>query len=430
MKTAVKYCRVCLSACRASAFVAVAVTLTFMLPAHAVSFRPVPALPKMPPSVTVPAERQVLKEDRDRLRERRAALLERRAEYRRDCPDRLTTGSSRRRHCAFRLQEMHRQSARLRRDIGALRTRFRTIEENVMRRRHGAALPLPRRDPGAGGTARLAVISEFLATAGDDWKAVLELASKKAGQAAGNPVLRDAAAYLEGMHRGEIAADSFEDPHYKHGVRRWLAGDYWSAALSFARAARDNPDDTRVFVSFAKVAGRQHASPACVRAGRCVTGRIADWVSRFGKSHGRQITEVLRRVRRGGRTPAFVDSHRRLSAIAVFAAKSDTHYHPDPAIQIMAADALTALRRGDGGTAMQRYVKVWERLSPRRAKLFLRGYDEGLGRPDALNGGQTVGGQAADSAYLVRMREVLAARSEANPFSGALTQAQIIRLQR
>lgn len=171
----------------------------------------------------------------------------------------------------------------------------------------------------------------------------------------------DAFAYLRAMYEGRIAADDLENAYYKHGVRRWLAGDMWSAALSFARAARDNPEDRRVFASFADAAGRQHASPACVKA-------------------------------------------------------------------------LADARRGDRTTAFERYVRLWQRAAPDREKVFFARYAAASGPRAARKfpGDDSVSSDEtrAEDSYLTRVLAAFQPDSRENPFSGALTQAQIIRMQR
>jgi hypothetical protein len=413
------------------------IAVLLISPAIAASFRQLPNLPTIPPSVTFPAEREILKADHDRLSQRRVNVRKLQAEYNRDCADRLTANNSRRRHCSFRLQEIHRQSARLRRDIDALRMRFRTVEESALRRGHRAAGRPQKREAGSAVDARLKIIKEVLANGGKDWPVVLEQARAAAARAAGNPVLRDVAAYLDGIHSGAIAADMLENPYYKHGVRRWLAGDNWSAALSFARAARDNPGDDRVFASFATASGRQHASPACVMARRCISGNIATWVKRFGKSHEHAVNKILRRHLSGSGkdTDAALPIQNVLGAVTVFAAKVAPDENAEARLANMAKDVLAKLKRNNTQGALSGYIDIWRMLAPRRAGIFFAGYAAASGAPDVrrfLNqaGTDSKAGRQSDGDYLVKLRTALDGSREADPFSGALTQAQIIRLQR
>lgn len=407
----------------------------FASPAVAVSLRPVPALPQIPATVTDGTERQILTDDRNRLQERRTMLLGLQADYRRDCASRFSVGHSLRRHCSFRLQEIYRQSTMFRRDVDMLRTRFRVVEENVIQRRHRAvAQPSASKNEG-GPDARLSTIRDLLSDGDGGWTGVLSRARKISAQAPGNRVLRDAVAYLRGMYDGEIAAEELENGYYKHGVRRWLARDYWSATLAFARAARDHADDESVFASFAVVAGRQHGSPACTRSGRCVSGNMAVWVRRFGTSHAREVKSMLRRQHRGKTYHPTADLRRLLGAITVFTAKLPADGAGEPAVAERAGRALEMLRRRADGAAIREYIRAWQISAPRRAGIFFAGYATGSGKPlpeGITAGGETIGIalRRADNAYLVRVRASLDAAGRADPFSGALSRAQIIRLQR
>ena len=263
---------------------------------------------------------------------------------------------------------------------------------------------------------------------------MLALLKKSADKATGNPALRDAFAYLGAMYDGRIAADDLQNAYYKHGVRRWLAGDMWSAALSFARAARDNPEDRRVFASFADAAGRQHASPACVKAHRCVSGNVAAWAKRFGKAHERALKQILKGSSKAQQSVTIADIRNTLGAIAIYAAKTESHGGIVNGTSDMAAKALASARRGDRAAAFDEYVRLWQQSGADREKVFFARYAAASGSQAARiflgdDGASPVQARAADS-YLARIRAAFQPASGENPFSGELTQAQIIRLQR
>lgn len=402
-------------------------------PAGALQFRQMPHLPIVPPSITFPAERNILQADLEALADRRRELGKNRTEYDRECSQRLASNASLRRHCSFRLQEIRREASRLRVDINALRARFQTVEANALRRRQSGRIkgPAPIDTGGATPDARTHFVREALSESNGGWSPVLSLLEKAAGKATGNPALRDAFAYIRAMYDGRIAADDLESVYYKHGVRRWLARDMWSAALSFARAARDNPEDRRVFASFADAAGRQHASPACVKAHRCVSGNIAAWAKRFGAAHERTLRHLLSSSMKTPESPNAADVRKTLGAIAIYAAQTESEGRDTQMASDLIAKALASARRGDRAAAFEEYVGLWRYLAPDREKVFFARYAAASGSAAAVDADRVSAREAgAEDGYLARVRKAFRPGSEENPFSGALTQAQIIRLQR
>jgi hypothetical protein len=410
-------------------------------PAGAVNFRQVPNLPVIPPSITFPAERDVLKTDLGRLGERRKTLGLNRTLYNRECAHRLPINHSSRRHCSFRLQELRRESSRLRTDINALRQRFQSIEANAHRQRGNG----PRNGGAAGVSAgkgrpdaRLKLIRRALLENTGGWPSVLAHIKTQIGTGAGNPALRDAFAYLNGMYEGQIAAEHLDNDYYRHGVRRWLARDYWTAALSFARAARDNPGDHRVFASFANAAGRQHASPACRKARRCVSGNIPAWAKRFGKPHARTMKKMLAVLASASPPENVVALRNILGAVAVYAEKADADRYISGETMGFARIALSNARNGRHADALSGYIDLWRQTSSGRARdranLFFARYAFASGghaaKPFLDEPGDVSQPGVADDAYLGRLRDALQSDSGGNPFTGRLTQAQIIRLQR
>lgn len=413
----------------AAGFLAVAL----LFPAMGAQFRQIPTLPVLPPAIDHPAERQMLQFDLDRLQRRGVALKESRKIYVRDCSQRLT-GGPRQRNCQVQLQEIRRESSRLRSDISSLRVRFQTLEANALRRRNSAPAALPGENRHRAADRRQSYVRQALSAGDGAWAKVLGDLKAKVARGPGDSALRDAAAYLDGMYRGRIAADRLDNAYYKHGVRRVLLRDYWSAALAFSRAARDDLGDERVYGSYADSVGRQHASPACINAGRCVAGKIAGWAARFGKPHER----ALRKLLSGERAGAAPDDFRRivniLGAITVYAGRIDSTPAALGSVREMADAALRKLKAGNGTEALTGYIRVWQAMEPRRANVFLAIYASAAGSPAARNfmdsHARAVPLPANDPAYLLKIRSAFEGDGSENPFLGALTHAQIIRLQR
>lgn len=422
-----------------------------MLAAFAVSapmsgaapFRQLPALPIIPPAITFPGERDILQTDLNRMKERIGAYDRKRADYRRQCAQRLLTSSVRKRQCSFMAQEIHRDGTRLRTAIGALRNRFGAIERNALQRRDSATprTGSRRSDAGAGIAStdkRPKLIADALSAGGGSWRGVLDHVKAIMDRGAGDPAVRDMSAYLLGMHAGRIAADRLENGYYKHGVRRALAGDNWSAALAFAQAARDAPEDFRVFESYADAAGRQHTTPACTKSARCVSGNAAVWAKRFGKNHQQAIKQIVAAGRKGALPPDAVRMLNILRAIAIYAAKKDDNPSGGPTdrpdLDTAAVEALDAYRRNEHDKAVEGYIRLWKLTEPWRSALFLFRYAEASGSADARTFLDYDMSSAAvsgiDEGYLAALKSAFADRERVNPFSGKLSQAQIIRLQR
>jgi hypothetical protein len=100
----------------------------------------------------------------------------------------------------------------------------------------------------------------------------------------------------------------------------------------------------------------------------------------------------------------------------------------------MARSALAAAQGGDRYDAVQRYFRLWELIEPDRAAVFLFRYAQTSGAAEAraiyaVNPRSSTPSEN-DREYLDMLRQAYAHGDDASPFSGALTQAQIIRLQR
>lgn len=401
--------------------------------AGAAQFRQLPALPMIPPSITFPAERAILQADLDEIKIRIKAHDRKRSDYRRECAQRLLSNAVRKRRCSVMAQEIHRDGSRLRSEIGALSNRFGTVERNALQRRQsGFAAP--------GGAGRVAapdrrpkMIADAL-SAGATWRGVLDRVNVLMGRGAGDPAVRDVSAYLIGVHSGRMAADRLDNAYYKHGVRRALAGDHWSAALAFAQAARETPDDLRVFESFADAAGRQHAGPACVRSGHCVSGNIAAWAKRFGERHERPLRQIVAAGQKAKLDPATLRMLNVLRAATVYAARKNPDPVDDPDLRESAAKALAAYGKGDRLAAVAGYIRLWKMTAHGRADLFLYRYAEASGSADARRlldlDLPSANASTIDDVYLGKLKAAFEKGGDVSPFSGKLSQAQIIRLQR
>lgn len=397
-------------------------------------FRQLPVLPTIPPSIIFPGERQILQVDLDRLKGHLKAHTRKRSDYRRECAQRLMSNSLRNRRCSLLAQEVHRDSSRLRTEIGALRTRFSAVERNAFRRRKPDTPAAGRGVSSDARDKRPKLLADALSAGGGTWRGVLGHVESLMARGAGDPDVRNVSAYLLGLQSGRMAADRLDNGYYKHGVRRALAGDNWSAALAFAQASRDAPDDARVFQSYADAAGRQHAGPACTKSRRCVSGNIATWAKRFGKRHERAIKQVVAADRKGALEPKVVRMLNVLRAITVYAAKKDGPSADDPESGAVAAQALAAYGKDDWLGAVTGYVRLWKVVERGRAGIFLHRYGTASGSTavkDLLDYDfPSVTAYRIDDGYLAVLQEVFKKAGDTSPFAGKLSQAQIIRLQR
>lgn len=400
----------------------------------AAQFRQLPALPMIPPSINFPGERDVLQADLDRLKVRIKMHVGKRSDYRRECAQRQLSNAVRKRRCSVLAQEIHRDASRLRTEIGALSNRFGTVERNSLQRRQSGFPVSGRTARAAAPDKRPKLIADALSAGGGTWRGVLDHVKTLMGRGAGDPAVRDVSAYLVGVHSGRMAADRLDNAYYKHGVRRSLAGDNWSAALAFAQAARETPGDLRVFESYADAAGRQHAEPACVTSGRCVSGNIAVWVKRFGERYEQPVRQMVAAGRKGKLDPATLGMLNILKAISVYAANKDTDPADDSELSKIADQALAAYKKGDRLAAASGYVRLWKATERGRAGLFLYRYGETSGSAAARGlldyDFPSVTSSRVDDDYLVVLKQAFMTAGDASPFTGKLSRAQIIRLQR
>ncbi|MGB0630878.1 MAG: hypothetical protein ACPGRZ_09295 [Alphaproteobacteria bacterium] len=395
----------------------------FADPGICATFRQVPDLPAVPPAIDHPAEREMLVRDLEQLATRRDRVIVLRKDFASQCGDR-PPGRVLSRTCQFRQVEIRRETSRLRTDLLALRDRMRRIEEGVQRRRLEDGQPA-RAARSVAPDRRFEIVRDALSGAGETWQDVLDPLIQKAAREAGDPAFRDAAAYLGGIYQGHLAAMRLNDPFYKHGVRRVLAGDDWSATIAFAQAARDHRDDPLIFAAYAAAAGRQHASPACARAGRCVRGNLADWAGGFGKQHRRIAQRLEKHVSETAAAPQTRAAVRVLMAVSVYAGRA-------PAL----TDGVAAIPAKPGSQAFPRialaYLKAWAAADAARARMFARRYDA-AGQPNrvvSLLGYEDTAPRRLSNSYLAKLRDAFANPGDQNPFAGALDRQQLIRLQK
>ena len=394
------------------------VAAAFAGPVRASSFQPLPALPQVPAGIDNANERTLMQAEIDRLAERARELSAGQHVYDRDCSATAFNPSARR-DCQFRLVDLRRDGSRLRAEVLAAEAWFRRVAEESARRRlsepalRGAAV---QAEP-APADRRLGFLRAALEAPCDTWAACLGKLRAETARRAGDAAARDAVACLEAMASGTIAADTLGDRYYRHGVRRFLAGDDWSAALAFARTARDHPDDLRVFDSYALAARRQHASPACRESRHCVGGDLAAWAKRFGPGQAPAAKATLAAAARKDADGPVRAAVLRLRAAMVHAAKAEP---PAAAGEIPLARARAAEAAASAGhwvEAADAWLGAWQAAEPGRAARFL-----------ALYGGEVPEKPGADR--LAALRTALSGDAPGDPFSDALTQAQIILLQR
>jgi len=102
-----------------------------------------------------------------------------------------------------------------------------------------------------------------------DWRKSIGFLRDKLKEKPGDKNLTDALNLVRGYYNGYLGAKEVSDNYYKYGVRQWLDGDFDGAARAFARACRENPDDTLLFKSFAHTLGLRDASGQCDGAYAC-----------------------------------------------------------------------------------------------------------------------------------------------------------------
>lgn len=189
----------------------------------------------------------------------------------------------------------------------------------------------------------------------------------------------DAQAYLRGMHKGYLAAQDMSNKYYRYGVRRWLDGDYMTAARAFGQAARDDPDDLKLYRSFAYTVGRQHGGSDCQSSQICVHDSLPRHVSFFGPEHERALRVLTTRARQSPDDVNISGLANMLDGMAVYAGL-DVHTAPalPSGAQKLTLQARLRVREGRYYDAARDFAEAYRLADGDRGVLFLRHYFEGL----------------------------------------------------
>lgn len=107
---------------------------------------------------------------------------------------------------------------------------------------------------------RTTYLLDALEAAPNDWNGSVAYLQRALAREPENLALRDALAYLKGMHEGHLTAKGFADNRYRTGVWEWMQGRYDRAAENFAAAWRSDPHDTGAMDLYAYLQG-QLAAP-------------------------------------------------------------------------------------------------------------------------------------------------------------------------
>lgn len=298
------------------------------------------------------------------------------------------------------------------------------------------------------------LLLDALAFGAGDWQASLRYLHDLHRRDPNDDALRDALTYLEGMYRGHLAARDLANRYYRYGVQRWVAQDYDMAARAFARAARDDPDDLKIFRSFAYAVGRQHGGTECRATGVCVSTELPRWASFFGPDRELALAALEAEVGRNPSARELRDAVRFLEGMAVYAVGAPTPRPLNERAQALSSRAVGLVGRKDHVGAARLFAQALQAAEGDRALIYLRHYHEGVaaaeGRPDALPpqdlllaevhdqtmrevsrrrapAPSEMAGRAARQA-LDALRSALAGTKGLNPFDGALDPAEIAAL--
>ncbi len=235
-----------------------------------------------------------------------------------------------------------------------------------------------------------------------DWQKSIDFLLQRLSAAPGDRNLTTALNLVRGYYNGYLGAKEVADNYYRYGVRQWLSGDFDGAARAFARAYRENPDDTLLFKSFAHTLGLRDGSGKCKATYACSHIDIPHW-SLVDELHIRAAME--HNLAQARATVSANPSDRRLRANLDYL-EGLSGYHdwlqqePDQRQAALDGETLaltnTGLDRigqGDYVGAFQAFAKAAERNKDDRGVLFAMSYARGLGAarnadaaqvPDAL----------------------------------------------
>ena len=309
-------------------------------------------------------------------------------------------------------------------------------------------------EPRAEARRKTELLLDALQIGAGDWQASLRYLRERALKYPNDRALGDALAYLEGMYRGQLMARDFANRYYRHGVKRWLAGDYEMAARAFAQAARDNPDDLKIFRSFAHAVGRQHGGGDCKTHRLCVSGNLPRWASFFGPDKEAAAEALAAEAHKNPRARELRDAVNLLKGIAVYAAGAPTPKRLNPRARLLSSQAVDRIRAKDHLGAARFFAKALQAAEGDRALIYLKHYFEGAA---AAGGNQAalppenlllaevhdkmmlevsrrrapapseMAKRAAEQAFAA-LRKALRRSALANPFFGVLKPGEIARL--
>ena len=224
------------------------------------------------------------------------------------------------------------------------------------------------------------LLLDALEAGAGDWRASLNFLTVHMSKNPGDQAARDALAYLRGMYKGHLAAQDMSNRYYRYGVRRWLEGDYLLASRALAQAARDNPDDLKLYRSWVYMVGQQNGSRQCSDANICAFMTLPRRASFFGPEHERALKALEIKVQRN---PHNLEARGLANLLAGMSVYAGLDIHPAPPLS---AEANGLTRRASNLVAQERYydaaknyAEAYRRTDGDRGVLFLRHYFEGRG---------------------------------------------------
>jgi hypothetical protein len=113
------------------------------------------------------------------------------------------------------------------------------------------------------------VLLDALEANPNDWEGSIRYLKNRLADSPNDLAVRDALNLVRGYYAGHLRAKKQGDNYYRHGVRKWLEGDFNLAASSFAFAYEQNPDDRLLLRSFAYALGIRNSSGRCEGRATC-----------------------------------------------------------------------------------------------------------------------------------------------------------------
>ena len=200
---------------------------------------------------------------------------------------------------------------------------------------------------------------------------------------------RQALSYLRGFHEGYLGAKQIGDSHYKYGVRKWIAGDYHSAAKAFAQAVAENPLDTQAVATYGYTLGLAMESPACQRRPKsCPYVDLPSRIIPTVPDHRRDLARLERRIKQNPNDLTTRFALEYVKGLLVYAEPgvADLAFRgrpPDAVEAKLMNEGLNKLLRRDYAGAVKDYSKAYVRNVRKRGGvnahgiLFARRYAAG-----------------------------------------------------